>query len=126
MIVTNGIRFLLKHQPLNFAVREKRFETHAVMDEAYSPERETMLYRYCWKFLEYCRFADFSERSIQDVEIRLFQLRAFVRGTLLPQPGAEPELPERATIGGWLGSFSALLVSPEKRPKPACLPTGPP
>jgi hypothetical protein len=68
----------------------------------------------------------FSERSIQDLEIRLFQLRAFVKGTLLPEPGAEPELPERATIDGWLGSLSALLVSPEKRPKPACLPTGPP
>jgi hypothetical protein len=30
--------------PLNPAVREKRFEKHALMDEACSPGRETMLY----------------------------------------------------------------------------------
>ena len=38
-----------------------------------------MLYRYCEKFLEYCRFADFSYRSIQALEIRLGELRSFAR-----------------------------------------------
>jgi site-specific recombinase XerD len=38
-----------------------------------------MLYRYCRKFLKYCRFADFSDRSIQALEIRLGKFRSFVR-----------------------------------------------
>jgi len=38
-----------------------------------------MLYRYCRKFLEYCRLADFSNRSIQALEIRLGELRSFAR-----------------------------------------------
>jgi site-specific recombinase XerD len=38
-----------------------------------------MLYRYCGKFLEYCRFADFSNRSIQALDIRLGELRSFAR-----------------------------------------------
>jgi integrase/recombinase XerC len=49
------------------------------MDEACSPARETMLYRYCKKFLEYCRLADFSNRSIQALEIRLGELGSFAR-----------------------------------------------
>jgi hypothetical protein len=36
-----------------------------------------MLYRYCGRFLEYCRLADFSDRSIQALEIRLGELRSF-------------------------------------------------
>jgi hypothetical protein len=40
------------------------------------PGRETMLYRHCRKFLEYCRLADLSNRSIQALEIRLGELRA--------------------------------------------------
>jgi hypothetical protein len=38
-----------------------------------------MLYRYCRKFLGYCRLADFSNRSIQALEIRLGELRSFAR-----------------------------------------------
>jgi hypothetical protein len=38
-----------------------------------------MLYRYCGKFLEYCRLVDFSDRSIQPLKIRLGELRAFAR-----------------------------------------------
>jgi integrase/recombinase XerC len=38
-----------------------------------------MLYRCCGKFLEYCRLADFSNRSIQALEIRLGEVRSFVR-----------------------------------------------
>jgi site-specific recombinase XerD len=58
---------------------QKRFEKHAFMDKACSPGRGTMLYRYCGKFLEYCRLADFSDRSIQAFEIRLEELRSFAR-----------------------------------------------
>jgi hypothetical protein len=49
------------------------------MDEACSLGRGTMLYRYCGKFLEYCRLADFSDRSIQALDIRLEEFRAFAR-----------------------------------------------
>jgi len=42
-----------------------------------------MLYRFCGKFLEYCRLADFSNRSIQALEIRLGELRAFARARKL-------------------------------------------
>jgi hypothetical protein len=46
-----------------------------------------MLYRYCRKFLEYCRLADFSDRTIQALEIRLGDLRAFVRTRELKSKG---------------------------------------
>jgi integrase/recombinase XerC len=49
------------------------------MDEACSPGRGTMLYRYCRKFLEYCQLAHFSNRSIQTPEIRFGELRSFAR-----------------------------------------------
>jgi integrase/recombinase XerC len=39
----------------------------------------TMLYRYGRKFLEYCRLADFSNRSIQALVIRLGELTSFAR-----------------------------------------------
>jgi hypothetical protein len=42
-----------------------------------------MLYRFCGKFLEYCRLADFSDRSIQALELRLGELRAFARARKL-------------------------------------------
>jgi site-specific recombinase XerD len=43
------------------------------------PGEGTMLYRYCGKFLEYCRLADFSDRSMQALEIRLGKFRSFAR-----------------------------------------------
>jgi hypothetical protein len=36
-----------------------------------------MLYRYCGNFLEYCRLADSSNRSLQALEIRLSALGSF-------------------------------------------------
>jgi hypothetical protein len=45
---------------------------------------ETMLYRYCGKFLEYCRLADFSDRSMQALEIRLGKFQSFARTFLAP------------------------------------------
>jgi hypothetical protein len=38
-----------------------------------------VLYRYCRKFLESCWLADFSNRSIQALEMRLGELRSFAR-----------------------------------------------
>jgi hypothetical protein len=43
-----------------------------------------MLYRFCGKFLEYCRLADFSDRSIQALEIRLGELRCSFFQKLFP------------------------------------------
>jgi hypothetical protein len=40
------------------------------------PGRGTMLYRYRRKFLEYCRLSDFSNRSIQTLEILLNEFNA--------------------------------------------------
>jgi hypothetical protein len=42
-----------------------------------------MLYRYSGKFLEYCRLADFSNRSIQALEIRLGEFKSFARTLLV-------------------------------------------
>jgi hypothetical protein len=38
-----------------------------------------MLYRYCSKFLEHRSLANFSDRSIQDLDIRLGEFRSFAR-----------------------------------------------
>ena len=38
-----------------------------------------MLHYYCKQFLEYCRLADFSVRSIQALTIRLNEFKAFLK-----------------------------------------------
>ena len=38
-----------------------------------------MLYRYINQFIEYCRLADFSVRSIQALDIRLNEFKAFLK-----------------------------------------------
>jgi len=38
-----------------------------------------MLHRYCKQFLDYCRLADFSVRSIQALTIRLNEFKAFLK-----------------------------------------------
>jgi hypothetical protein len=40
-----------------------------------------MLHRYINQFVEYCRLADFSVRSIQALDIRLNEFEAFLRSS---------------------------------------------
>jgi hypothetical protein len=46
----------------------------------HAPQRwETVIYEDCREVLEYSRLADFSNRSIETLEIRLGELRSFAR-----------------------------------------------
>ncbi len=38
-----------------------------------------MLHRYCNQFLDYCRLADFSHRSIQALTVRLTEFETFLK-----------------------------------------------
>jgi hypothetical protein len=64
---------------MNPAISEKRFGKRFLMDEPYVPGMEPLLYRQYWKFLDYRRPAEFSNHSIQALEIRLSELRSFAR-----------------------------------------------
>ena len=48
-----------------------------------------MLYRYINQFVEYCQLADFSVRSIQALDIRLNEFKAFLKSQRIRSAGLD-------------------------------------